>query len=308
MTTTSPSYEQAINGTLDWSNVTAEMLNEKNKLESTLFHYAANNDKLKEIPVHLFTSEALSQKDISSITVWHTAAWFKTLKDIPKDLFTSEAIAQKDAFSDTVWHQAAHAGVLNAIPKQFFTIEALNIKNKYGNTVWHSAAISGSLKYIPSHLFTNEILSQTNSNDESVWELAQRNNTIQDIPLPLITKDLLEMKNKKGESLFTEKSIWYINSVINSIQNFTERYPELEDDIKNRDPRYKLSGFNNCNLYFKFDGIDDTVSISRKGVFLNNEDHKTLSDTAIFIANNYPGIEESIVLPVSAFPIEEFVL
>lgn len=62
---------------------TTEMLNRYDEDVRTVWHIAAANDSLQDIPESLFTEESLNKVDKHGNTVFHIAAKRERLKDIP---------------------------------------------------------------------------------------------------------------------------------------------------------------------------------------------------------------------------------
>ena len=309
-------------------------------------HEKAKRRTLKS--VKNITTDMLNELDDFGDTVWHTAAWFKTLNYIPKELFTSEALAQKDAFGDTVWHQAAQTGVLNAIPehlfteaslgltnskgmtlwekavqartlnqipKYLFTKEILNKRTAAGDTLWHYAAITKTLNAIPKHLFTYESLNQRNNSGNAVWLFMNDLKMLKEIPKHLITSKLLDMKLSNGEFVFTKSTRNYIKNVLEmpeKLKEFIKNAPNLEREIEFKDERLILTKVNKESVVFDFEGYKKSISLTKEGVFMNNEKYKSLKDAVSFIEESELNIEKSMPLPsmsaVSAVSVELFTL
>lgn len=129
---------------------TEKVFNIKNYEGETILHKAASfTGKFKDMAQGLLTVEAMNQKDNNDNTVWHIAAKNRTLAEIPKWLFTREVcevFATKNTTSYksklktkiqyTVWELAIKNGVLKDIPKQYITSDLLEMKNEKGETLF----------------------------------------------------------------------------------------------------------------------------------------------------------------------------
>lgn len=294
--------------------LTVELLNKLDKFNNTVWHIAANLETLKDIPRHLFTKDVMNQKNDHGHTVWDLAVE-NELSGIPEHLFTKKVLTEETVRRGSIFmHAAAKYSTLNAIPQHLFSEKILNKKNSDGQTVWHVAAKYGTLNVIPKHLFTSTALIKLDNSGESVWQYIATNELIAEVPLRLITKDLLDMKDNRENILFCNIDKAYINNVIterlnNSFTDFITNNPELEKDIVHRDPRLILEEASRNELVFRFTGIEDKVILAKDGVFLNNENYKTLNTAVLFMENNYENIEKSISLPVNdALYVGKFVL
>lgn len=324
-------HEKATQGLLKGEFLTSELLNKKNDFGNTVW-ICATEKSLQDIPEHLFTNEVLTQKDRFGITllqiiascntlhlvpqhlltadnvsaVFHTAAKHKSLKHIPKHLFTEEVLSKQNDYGETVWHLAAQHGTLKDIPKHLLTNKALSLENKDGNTVWHYVVRYHGFKHIPVHLFTKEAFTRTNQRGVSpLTYISKGYHNISDLPKHIIDEYLLEIKDRDGKSLFNETDKAYIQNVVETrlvqFNNFIASNPELEQAIVHRDPRlvYFLANVQNDSLNFMFSGVEDEIILSKKGVFLNNENHETLANVVSFIEDTYNDVEKSIVLPIN---------
>ena len=239
-------------------------------------------------------------------TELHIAALKNNLGTLPKHLFTKEALALKTKWGTTVWHIAAGYGTLKDIPKHLFTKEALNQENDRGRTVWEVAIESSTLKDVPAHLITNEVLSQKNKISMTLWQIIGALKKLALVPQHLITSNLLNMKCFSGT---TNKN--YINNVLelpSKLNNFIEQNPELELSIIHRDSRLILRNVKENKLVFEFVGIKDSVILNKNGVLMNDKAHKNLHEAVLFIEENYPDIEQSMILPAKSIELKSFVL
>lgn len=305
-------HEKAERGSFKGEVLTTELLNERYFRGDTVWHIAAKNGCIKDIPQHLFTEESISKIDSVGQTVLHIAAIYGNLKFIPTSFFTNDALNLKNSFSKTVWHVAAEHG-MEDIPQHLFTEEALAQKDDQGNTVWHIAAEENTLNIIPHHLFTGKTLSRRNKNGETVLYLTAGCNTLKDIPIHLITSHLLDMKKIEDASplfvLYDRQYIKHVLEIPELLNKFIIANPALERAIELRDPRLVLTDIEDNELNFKFDSIKDRIILSNEGAFLKNEKFNDLNDVVRFIEKSYPNIEQNLVLPHNNnFPVEEFLL
>ena len=236
----------------------------------------------------------------------------KLLHEEDFSLITTEMLDERDVYGNSAWHYASKNKSLNTIPKRFFTKEALNQENLYGNTVWHYAAMNKMLKYIPTNLFTKDVLSLKNKFNTQFWEYVACYEQLDTVPIHLINKNLLDMKRfKDNQPVFNDTQINYIEDVLRlpgKLKDFFKAFPFLETDVTHRDSRLILEKVSS-ELVFRFVDIEDKVTLSGEGAFLNNENYKTLANVVSFIEQTYPGIEQSLILPKSqTLNLEPFVL
>lgn len=303
-------HEKAQKRALKGAVITTELLNERNNDGETVWHHAARVNSLRDIPIHFFTEEAMNKVVAGGTandgdTVWHVAAKNYSLEHIPKHLFTEEAMKEKNEKGETVWESAVKNKTLRAIPKHLFTEEVFNEEDGMQNTLWHHAAGTRTLKDIPRRLFSAESLKRKNDAGYSALHYAAVHDTLRAIPKHLFTQNLIE-----GVS-FNKAQYEYINTTIetnNKLLEFMGKSSEkLAKEIEFRDERYILDKVDEENVYFQIQGIH--VIVNKEGVFLNNENHKTLSDAITFIEKTYPDIEQILHLPVNnTVPVGSFIL
>lgn len=285
---------------------TEEALNYKDKIGRTVWHNAAICESLKYIPKLFFTEEALAQTDLLNRSVWYYFARHGKNDDLPVNLLTRNALTHVDKDLKTVLHSAAIGGTLKYFPQHFLTDDILNIKDRENCTFLHLAAIYKAFHFVPKHLLTEELLNQGDKTGNSVWDLVAMNEQIKHVPQSLITKNLL--KNK----LFGEDDKAYINKILllpEKLDVFIKNHSHLEKDIIHRDPRFDLTDVGEHALHFKFDGIAENIVLMNAGVFINGKHYKALNHAGVFLENNYPDVEKSIVLPVNnSLTVEKFVL
>jgi ankyrin repeat protein len=89
---------------------------QKDEHERTLYHKAARNGHLDQIPKELLTAENLLQPNNYSWTCLHHAASTGLLAQIPKELLTAENLLQPDEDNGNCLHFAAANGHLDKIP------------------------------------------------------------------------------------------------------------------------------------------------------------------------------------------------
>jgi ankyrin repeat protein len=81
-----------------------------------LYHYAADNGHLDQIPREGLTAENLLKHDNSGWTCLHFAAREGHLDQIPKELLTAENLLKTNSSNETCLHWAAYIGHLDKIP------------------------------------------------------------------------------------------------------------------------------------------------------------------------------------------------
>lgn len=328
---------------VDFSLITTEMLNEKDKQRMTVLHLAAEHGTLNDIPQHLLTEVGLAQTDFFGDTVLHYAAASRVLKHVPSHLLTEKSLNVTGEKNRTVFHVAAKYNSLSQIPVHLLTSNSLYRRDDNGATVLHLAALKNSfekslttlkiekklttdsvaiwqdifqnisqissLNDIPEHLISQEAMNYTTKTRLTVWAFAANNKTLKHVPEHLINLHLLSMQTPDG-NLFNDNDTKYIKSVVEARKlRFLERHPNLIKTLELADPRLKLTEVTEDSLVFNFSGIVDKVILNKDGAFLNIEKFDTLGHAVSFIENTYPGIEKSIFLPANnALQVKEFVL
>ena len=184
--------------------LTTELLNERNDVGNTVWHIAAKNGTLKDIPKELFTEEAMNQINSDEKTVWHiAAASYNSFIKMPLHLLTETILNKKDKFERTVLHEAAENNTLKYIPLNLFTKNGVEQRNKHGENVLHTAAEFNSLCDIPKHLMIKEVLDiATRNTCDTVWHVAAKNTSLKHIPKHLFTEESLNYKNMEGETVW----------------------------------------------------------------------------------------------------------
>ena len=95
-------YEKAERGRLKGEVLTTELLNERGFSGGTVFHRAAINGCIKDIPEHLFTVDALNQIDENNNTILHVAVEYGNLKFIPAKILTNALLFTLSIISTSV--------------------------------------------------------------------------------------------------------------------------------------------------------------------------------------------------------------
>lgn len=255
------------------------------------------------------TTELLNESDENNNTVWHFAAQHNTLKDIPIHLFTEDDFNQKSVFGYTVWDIANNRqSLLNIekLPKVFYEKTFL----------FHHAAATNKLKYVPLSYFTHEALNRKDKEGLSVWRRASENGTLEDIPKHLITADLLELFEDGQPVISRSIDRDYINHVLtmpDRLMKLFKKFPRLEKEVEFRDERLILDDVRGNRAIFKVCSEWNepvVVVLWERGVSVTSypENHKTLNQAVSFIEKTYHHVEQSISLPKNNVIVQPFVL
>ena len=79
--------------------------------------------------------------NIHGVNVWHWAALEGTLKDIPKHLFTNDDLAKESNSGISAWRLAAIYNTLYQIPLRLITNKLLGMKNSKGSNVFNETGV-----------------------------------------------------------------------------------------------------------------------------------------------------------------------
>jgi ankyrin repeat protein len=145
---------------------------QKDEHERTLYHWAAANGHLGQIPKELLTEENLLKPDNDRGTCLHIAARNGHLDKIPKELLTAENLLQANENGWTCLHLAARNGHLDKLPKELLTAENLLKTDTFDRTCLHLAAYNGHLDQIPKELLTAENLLKHDKDNENCLHTA----------------------------------------------------------------------------------------------------------------------------------------
>lgn len=251
-------------------------------------HEKAKKRTLKS--VKSITAEMLNERDENNNTVWHLAAEYGSLKDIPSHLFTEEVLKKVNSSENSVWKIATEYNALKDIPKHLFTTEAMAQKSRYGDTVLHLAAYFDVLKDIPSHLLTPEAMTEKGAHDRTVWHIAKQNNTLPKvlkmIPNNLISLEMLSLKDAHGVLIFNKHSIEqrYITNIV-ELPEGLKAFVAENNHLDIKDERLKLVRATKSELRFSFPGYRNRISLTKKGVFIGENAYKSINDAVSFIEN-----------------------
>jgi len=116
---------------IDALSITQEMLIQRANKANTLFHIAADNNKLRKIPRELMTDDIWLQENASQETVLHLAAQGNEFHLVSKDILTERVLLLKDIHEWTVIDHICVNQSLRDIPRKGLTDKSLGDVNRY---------------------------------------------------------------------------------------------------------------------------------------------------------------------------------
>jgi ankyrin repeat protein len=186
---------------------------------NNLYHFAAYNGHLDQIPKELLTEENLLKPDNDRGSCLHFAAREGHLDQIPKELLTAENLLKHDRWGKTCLHYAADYGHLHQIPKELLTAENLLKTDNEGWTCLHFAARNGHLGQIPKELLTAENLLKPDNYKWQCWtclHYAAKGGHLDKLPW-LSYETLTELKTHfetKDSPCYKEKILKTLNDLL----------------------------------------------------------------------------------------------
>jgi ankyrin repeat protein len=183
-----------------------------------LYHKAARNGHLDQIPKELLTAENLLQPNNSGWTCLHIAAERGHLGQVPKELLTAENLLQPNTSNENCLHFAARNGHLDQIPKELLTAENLLQPNNSGWTCLHIAAERGHLGQVPKELLTAENLLEPTQGGRTCLHWAAMNSKLGQIPR-LSYETLTELT----AYFETQDSSYYKEEILETLNDLLEK-------------------------------------------------------------------------------------
>jgi ankyrin repeat protein len=147
----------------------------------TVFHVAALNGHLDQLPADLLTEEVMLRRTRAGDTVIHAAAIAGHLGQIPPAFLTHDHLTLRASGYHNP-RRRRNGATASHIPRAQFTRDLLLVNNDHGDTPLHAAAFEGHLDQIPAELLDAEVLGKRNYDGVTPLRTAMRRGHVEQLP------------------------------------------------------------------------------------------------------------------------------